>query len=273
MEKDIDIGVKFSLLTIILIPPLARRQHDPGNQEQAMTNHPFQAGCFRHRSLSRPRPLVLALALLLAGGPLAIPSPATARGGFRGGVGFGRVGGYRFGGGFEEADRWRVDMHPVFGPGVRPAAGVGAEGARFYDRPYNGWHADWAGGGYWRARPWTTGWYRVNPVGWGWWRAGAAAWGVAGLASAATISSLVNTAAEQQATAFVVPETPYQLNFASVEPVGQYGASFSYSTDGEGNLFGGVNCQEGLLNGQIPATAAQAQLLNAVCQVAFGSPA
>ncbi|MBC1259893.1 hypothetical protein FQK07_01170 [Synechococcus sp. BSF8S] len=138
-----------------------------------MTNHPFQAGCFRHRSLPRPRPLVLALALLLAGGPLAIPSPATARGGFRGGVGFGRL---------------------------------GAEGARFYDRPYNGWHA---------------------------------AWGVAGLASAATISSLVNTAAEQQATAFVAPQTPYQLHFASVEPVGQYGASFSYSTDGKGNLFGG----------------------------------
>lgn len=28
--------------------------------------------------------------------------------------------------------------------------------------------------------------------------------------------------------------------------------------------------QAGLLNGQVPATVAQAQLLNAVCQVAYG---
>jgi hypothetical protein len=33
---------------------------------------------------------------------------------------------------------------------------------------------------------------------------------------------------------------------------------------------GAANCQAGLLNGQVPATAAQAQLLNAVCQVAYG---
>jgi hypothetical protein len=237
-----------------------------------MTNHPLKPGCICQPTGFYHRPLVLALALLLAGGSLAIPSPVTARVGFGGGVGFGRVGGYRFGGGVGWDGRWGADMHPVYGPRVRPALGVGAEGVRFYDRPYNGWHADWAGGGYWGARPWATGWYRVNPVGWGWWAAGAAAWGVAGLASAATISSLVNTAAEEQATSFLVPETPYQLNYASVEPVGQYGASFSYSADGDPDLFGGVNCQAGLLNGQIPATAAQAQLVNAVCQVAYGTP-
>jgi hypothetical protein len=36
-------------------------------------------------------------------------------------------------------------------------------------------------------------------------------------------------------------------------------------------LYGGANCQQGLLNGQIPATGNQAQLLNAVCQVAYGN--
>lgn len=30
------------------------------------------------------------------------------------------------------------------------------------------------------------------------------------------------------------------------------------------------NCQQGLLNGQIPIDADQAQLLNAACQVAYG---
>jgi len=30
------------------------------------------------------------------------------------------------------------------------------------------------------------------------------------------------------------------------------------------------NCQQGLLNGQIPSNASQAQFLNAACQVAYG---
>jgi hypothetical protein len=41
-------------------------------------------------------------------------------------------------------------------------------------------------------------------------------------------------------------------------------ASNSAPIKGEGN------CQEGLLDGQIPSTAAQAQLLNAACQVVYG---
>ena len=32
-----------------------------------------------------------------------------------------------------------------------------------------------------------------------------------------------------------------------------------------------LECQQGLLNGQIPGTAHQAQLLNATCQVAYTS--
>jgi hypothetical protein len=34
---------------------------------------------------------------------------------------------------------------------------------------------------------------------------------------------------------------------------------------------GAANCQQGLLNGQVPNSASQAQLLNAVCQVAYGT--
>jgi len=33
---------------------------------------------------------------------------------------------------------------------------------------------------------------------------------------------------------------------------------------------GAANCQQGLLDGQVPSTASQAQLLNAACQVAYG---
>jgi hypothetical protein len=55
-----------------------------------------------------------------------------------------------------------------------------------------------------------------------------------------------------------------------VESVGTAGVSFNYSLGGGENLMGAANCQAGLLNGQVPATADQAQLLNAVCQVAYG---
>jgi hypothetical protein len=54
-----------------------------------------------------------------------------------------------------------------------------------------------------------------------------------------------------------------------VEAVGTHGASFSYQFN-DTPLLGATNCQQGLLNGQVPQTAQQAQLLNAVCQVAYG---
>lgn len=139
----------------------------------------------------------------------------------------------------------------------------------FYNRDYNGWNNNWRNGGYWNNRPWNTGWYG-GWGGWGWWGGSAAAWGIAGLATGAAITSLVNSAANQQSTVIVVPQTSYELNFGSVEAVGTTGASFSYNVDGS-TLMGAANCQQGLLNGQVPGTSDQAQLLNAVCQVAFGS--
>jgi len=140
----------------------------------------------------------------------------------------------------------------------------------FYNRPYNGYHPAWNNGGYWNSRPWNAGWYRWQPNSWGWWGANAMAWGLAGLASGAAITALVNNAAAVQSPVIVVPQTNYQLNYGSVEAVGTYGASFSYLVNGM-PVYGGANCQQGLLNGQIPANGNQAQLLNAVCQVAYGN--
>lgn len=146
---------------------------------------------------------------------------------------------------------------------------VNVNNNNFYNRNYNGWNNNWRNGGYWNNRPWNTGWYG-GWGGWGWWGGSAAAWGIAGLATGAAIASLVNNAANQQSTVIVVPDTSYELNYGSVEAVGSYGASFSYNVDGSA-LMGAVNCQQGLLNGQVPGTSDQAQLLNAVCQVAYGS--
>jgi hypothetical protein len=216
---------------------------------------------------------MLSLALAVSPGSL----PALARLGLGGGVGVGGwgsgVGGYRFGGAVGIRGGY-VGYHPVYGAGVRPAVRVGAVDGGFYDRPYVAFHPAWVNAGYWGARPWTAGWYRVNPAGWDWWGANAAAWGLTGLATSATITSLVNAAAAQQSAVIVVPQTTFQLNYGSVEAVGSSGASFFYSVDGGANqLFGGANCQQGLLDGQVPASAAEAQLLNTVCQVAYGSPA
>jgi hypothetical protein len=141
----------------------------------------------------------------------------------------------------------------------------------FYNRDGNGWNRNWSNGGYWNNRPWAAGWYGWAPSTWGWWGGNAAAWGVAGLATGVAITSLVNEAANNQKTVIVVPESSYQLNYGSVEAVGSAGASFSYNLGQGAMLNGAANCQAGLLDGQVPATAAQAQLLNAVCQVAYGA--
>lgn len=83
----------------------------------------------------------------------------------------------------------------------------------------------------------------------------------------------MNQAAAQQSAVITVPQTTYTFNYGSVEAVGSQGASFFYSVDGGPQLFGGANCAAGLVDGQPPASAAQAQLLNAVCQVTYGAAA
>ncbi|MBD2423358.1 hypothetical protein [Cyanobium sp. FACHB-13342] len=219
-------------------------------------------------------------------------------GGFGGGGYHWSGGGDRsFGGGGAGGGAWRQGYQghsPMYGPNTRSSWGSGnVDGNRvndsfnndrfnndtfnrqvnvnnnFYNRGYNGWNSNWRDGGYWGNRPWNAGWYG-GWGGWGWWGANAAAWGIAGLATGAVIGGLVNAAANQQSPVIVVPNTSYQLNYGSVEAVGSYGASFFYTVNGT-QLLGAANCQQGLLNGQIPTDADQAQLLNAVCQVAYGA--
>lgn len=143
------------------------------------------------------------------------------------------------------------------GAGVRPGAGVGRPGPGVYGG--GAWHAGWAHGGYWAARPWTYGWYGTAPL----------AWGVAGMASAAAITSAVDAAAAQQSTVVVVPQTGVQLNYASVKAIEPDGVAFSWSSGTTSqSAFG--NCRQGTLNG-VAATAANAHVLNAACVVAYGA--
>ena len=213
----------------------------------------------------------LALATGLLGSMALPPLHAEPRygGGFdRGGYTFDRAG----------ADRYRSayqGYHPMYGMNTRPNWGSRPVdndyrvNNNFYNRDYNGFNRNWSNSGYWGNRHWNTGWYR-GWGNWGWWGANAAAWGVAGLATGAVIGGLVNAAANAQSPVFLVPDTAYGLNYGSVEAVGSYGASFNYLVN-DTQLMGAANCQQGLLNGQVPATSDQAQLLNAVCQLAYGS--
>ena len=225
-------------------------------------NNPDAASRSRSAWLRATAALVVLISLALGTSPGI--QPALARLGFGGGVGLG---------GWGRGVGVGVGYHPVYGADVRPAVGVGAVDRGFYDRPYAGFHPAWVNGGYWGARPWSAGWYQVNPAVWNWWGPSAAAWGLSTLATGAAITALVNQAAAQQSAVITVPQTTYTLNYGSVEAVGSQGASFFYSVDGGTQLFGGANCQAGLVDGQPPASAAEAQLLNTVCQVAYGAPA
>ena len=140
----------------------------------------------------------------------------------------------------------------------------------FYNRNVGGWNNGWADGGYWGSRPWGYGWYNWRPNSWGWWGGSSLGWGIAALAGAEVITALVNDAATQQSPVIDVPDSDYQLNYGTVDSVGSGGANFSYAVAGSPSVKGAANCQQGLLDGQVPSTAAQAQLLNAACQVAYG---
>ena len=152
---------------------------------------------------------------------------------------------------------------PVYRPAARPVVYTG--------RP-TAWSARWSNGGYWGYRSWRTGWYAWTPSSWGWWNTNAVAWGVAGLATAATITALINNASRNQTPVIVVPQTSYQLNYGSIQAVGTAGVNFVYSSNVNGPYYSGnADCNAGLLNGGTPLTLQDAQLLNTACQVAYGA--
>jgi hypothetical protein len=155
-------------------------------------------------------------------------------------------------------DNWRDDVRTV---------GRGVDRLRRWDNEWPGW----ARSGWQLARPWNFGWYgNWNTPPWGWWSARSVAWGVGNLATAAVITSAVNQAIAASQPTIVVQDAGYTLDYTSVEPTGEQGIRFTAAT-GDTPFEATANCERGELNGREPASAAQAQLLNAACQVAFGS--
>ncbi len=129
----------------------------------------------------------------------------------------------------------------------------------------------WARPGWAVARPWSYGWYGgwATPA-WGWWGARAAAWGISTLATAAVINNAVNNAVDDHVSYIAVPDSDYQLQYGTIAPQGNSGVTFVVTVDGSSYQLS-ADCSAGTLDGRDPNTAAEAQLLNAACQVAYGS--
>jgi hypothetical protein len=129
----------------------------------------------------------------------------------------------------------------------------------------------WARPGWGYARPWNVGWYGGfgAPV-WGWLGPSAALWGVSTLATAAVINDAVSSAINDSVTTIVVPNSGYQLLFGTVLPSGSQGVTFVVVAGGVPYSLS-ADCVVGTINGLNPSDLAQAELLNAACQVAFGA--
>ena len=144
-----------------------------------------------------------------------------------------------------------------------------------WNRPINvgslNLYPGWARPGWGYARPWNYGWYGgwATPS-WGWWGASALTWGITSLATAAIINSAVDDAVSSQKTYIVVPNSNYQLLYGTVQPTEATGVSFAVQQDASTYQWS-ADCRAGLLNGNQPQDAKEAELLNAACQVAYGN--
>ncbi|MFN5117834.1 MAG: hypothetical protein ACK5FE_04700 [Cyanobacteriota bacterium] len=144
-----------------------------------------------------------------------------------------------------------------------------------WNRPINvgslNLYPGWARPGWGYARPWNYGWYGgwATPS-WGWWGASALTWGITSLATAAIINSAVDDAVSNQKTYIVVPNSNYQLLYGTVQPTETTGVSFAVQQDNNTYQWS-ADCNAGLLNGNQPQDAKEAELLNAACQVAYGN--
>ena len=128
----------------------------------------------------------------------------------------------------------------------------------------------WWRSGWRRARPWRYGWYNSGPARWSWWNRSSIGWGITSLTSAALIAAAIDNAINDDRPTVTVNDSPYDLVYGSVQATGDQTATFSFTL--AGNAYqASADCGSGLLDGQAPDSPEEAQLLNAACEVAFGS--
>jgi hypothetical protein len=144
---------------------------------------------------------------------------------------------------------------------VRPVA---------YNRPWGGYPM-WAQNPNWGYnRPWGGGWYNSGYSNWSWWGGQALGWGINALTTALIVNNAVNNAIRDRQTTVVVPNSSMRLYYGSVEARDRTEVTF-VASNGNYTYEMEADCEDGLLNGEVPTSLSEAELVNAACQVAFGS--
>jgi len=143
-----------------------------------------------------------------------------------------------------------------------------------YRPAYAGYPA-WARNSNWGySRPWgggNDGWYQSssNPY-WSWWAGQALSWGVNALTTALIVNNAMNNAIRQSRPTLAVPNSNWQLYYGTVQPVDDTLVNFVVN-NGMNDFQMQADCDDGLLNGEVPTTYAEAELINAACQITYGS--
>jgi flagellar motor protein MotB len=139
-----------------------------------------------------------------------------------------------------------------------------------YNRPWGG-YPGWAQSPNWGYnRPWGGGWYNSGYSNWSWWGGQALGWGINALTTALIVNNAVNNAIRERQTTVVVPNSSMQLYYGSVEARNQSEVTF-VAANGNYTYEMEADCEDGLLNGEVPTSLSEAELVNTACQVAFGS--
>jgi hypothetical protein len=139
-----------------------------------------------------------------------------------------------------------------------------------YNRPWGGYPM-WAQSPNWGySRPWGGGWYNSGYSNWSWWGGQALGWGINALTTALIVNNAVNNAIRDRQTTVVVPNSSMKLYYGSVEARDRTEVTF-VATNGSYTYEMEADCEDGLLNGEVPTSLSEAELVNAACQVAFGS--
>lgn len=139
-----------------------------------------------------------------------------------------------------------------------------------YNRPWGG-YPGWAQSPNWGYnRPWGGGWYNSGYSNWSWWGGQALGWGINALTTALIVNNAVNNAIRERQTTVVVPNSSMKLYYGSVEARNQSEVTF-VAANGNYTYEMEADCEDGLLNGEVPTSLSEAELVNTACQVAFGS--
>jgi outer membrane biosynthesis protein TonB len=158
-------------------------------------------------------------------------------------------------------DQWRSYNRSRRDIWVRPVT---------YNRPFYG-YPTWAQNPNWGYnRPWDNGWYSSANPSWSWWGGQALGWGINALTTALIVNNAINNAIRERQPTVVVPNSSMQLYYGSVEARDQTEVTFIVA-NGNNTYEMVADCEDGLLNGEVPTVVAEAELVNTACQVAFGS--